>query len=229
MKKTAPESILVIDTSTSACCLAIKAGDRTVEDVEIVGRSHSEIILPKIMALLDGCELTLHDLQLIIFGQGPGSFTGLRIAVGVAQGLSFGLDIPLVPVSGLACLAQREYRKYGSESMLVAMEARKEEVYWGTFQIVEGIARPVSAECVIDVSDLSVIESGSWVGVGSGWKLKQKIEAGIGQAVKIVRTEVQLQPLDLLTLGLCYFKEGRYVQAEDAQPMYLREVYLRKV
>lgn len=224
-----PENVLVVDTSTSACCLAIKKGDELTEDFEIAGRSHSEIILPKIKSLLERCHLSPGDLQLIVFGQGPGSFTGLRIAVGVVQGLSFGLNIPLTAVSGLACLAQGEYRNHGSENILVAMAARQTEVYWAAFQVSEKIARPTVNECVVDVAALEPIENRDWVGVGEGWELKKEIEQSIGLQIEVTRTQVYPQPLDILELGLQKYQEGEIIAAEEAQPVYLRETFVRKI
>lgn len=218
-----PDNVLVVDTSTSACCLALKVKEKILEDFEIVGRSHSEVILPKIVSLLERSNLELEDLQLIIYGQGPGSFTGLRIAVGVVQGLAFGLDIPLVAVSGLAALAQGEFREHGGLNSLVAMTARKEEVYWGRYKISDGVAKLVSTECVVDVSDLEQLEQETWAGVGSGWVLRSEIEASIGQKVSVARTDLDLRPLDFLTLGLWKYVQGEFMAAEDAQPVYLRE------
>ena len=104
-------------------------------NVRMSGRSHSRDILPTITALLTKNKLSLRNLNYIVYGQGPGSFTGLRIAVGVVQGLAFGLNIPVVPVSSLACLAQAQYRRSGQQQIVSALHARKEEVYLGKYRI----------------------------------------------------------------------------------------------
>ena len=139
---------LVIDTSTEAQVLGLGLGDRIVEKFDIVGRDHSRIILDSIMALLDEEGIDKKQLELIVFGQGPGSFTGLRIAVGVVQGLAYGLGIPVVGVSTLACLAQGQYRLTGAANIVVAQSARKEEVFFGSYCISDGIAQLQGVEGV---------------------------------------------------------------------------------
>ena len=95
-------NILAIDTSSKACVLGIATGEENFTEQKIVDRSHSKIILPSIVDLVARAGLVNHDLDLIVFGQGPGSFTGLRIGVGIVQGLAFGLNIPVVAVSSMA-------------------------------------------------------------------------------------------------------------------------------
>ncbi|MDC6451124.1 tRNA (adenosine(37)-N6)-threonylcarbamoyltransferase complex dimerization subunit type 1 TsaB, partial [Pseudomonadales bacterium] len=98
-------NILAIDTSTTACVLGIRTEDTEITRFELIDRSHSLELLPRIVTILADANLDKNDIHLIVFGKGPGSFTGLRIAVGVTQGLAFGLDIPVVGVSTLACIA----------------------------------------------------------------------------------------------------------------------------
>ena len=106
-----PMNILAIDTSTTACVLGVRTEDTEITRFEQIDRSHSLELLPRIVTILADANLDKNDIHLIVFGKGPGSFTGLRIAVGVTQGLAFGLDIPVVGVSTLACIAQGRFRK----------------------------------------------------------------------------------------------------------------------
>lgn len=219
------ENILVIDTSSAYCCLALQTAQGLLDDSREVGRSHSEVLLPSIHNLLEKAEISLSDLDLLIFGQGPGSFTGLRITTGVIQGLAYGLSIPVIPVSVLAALAQRAHRLYSRDAILVALTARKEEVYWGGYSCSgkNGVAVPVVAEQVTDVAQLEQLDNRQWMGVGSGWALRDKIEQVIGVNVTEIDLDSTIQAEDLLTIGLDKYRLGQQITAEEAIPSYLRE------
>ena len=216
-------NILAIDTSSAACVTGVEFEGRRDNDVRLSGRSHSRDILPTITALLRKNKISLRNLNYIVYGQGPGSFTGLRIAVGVVQGLAFGLNIPVVPVSSLACLAQAEYRRSGQKQIVSALHARKEEVYLGLYQVQHQIVRIVTAETVTDVKDIKRKLDGDWVGVGDGWILREQLEAAFNIHMIRVETNVYPEPDALLDLGIDGFNSGRSIRAVDARPEYLRE------
>ncbi|HKI73242.1 MAG TPA: tRNA (adenosine(37)-N6)-threonylcarbamoyltransferase complex dimerization subunit type 1 TsaB [Pseudomonadales bacterium] len=216
-------NVLAIDTSTEAQVLGLGIGDSVVEKHDLVGREHSRIILASVVSLLAEHGIDKKQLDLIVFGQGPGSFTGLRIAVGVVQGLAYGLGIPVVGVSTLACLAQGQYRSSGATNIVVAQSARKEEVFFGSYTIVEGIAQLQGSEGVFDASQVPNQAFEHCVGVGSGWQLKDKLETALGVRATDVIIDALPRAADLLTLGLHAFENGEAVSALDAQPEYLRE------
>jgi len=221
-----PKKVLAIDTSTKACVLGLSdsvSGEiRTA--TEIVGRTHSEIILPKIMTLLKDCDITLEDVDLIVYGKGPGSFTGLRIGVGVVQGLAFGLDIPVVGISSLACLAQEVFRLENKSHAIVALSARLQEVYHGSYAEIDGFMSLVGKEGVCEASEMPQEDKElSWVGVGSGWALRSEIESGTQISVDNVFDIPHPNAIDLLSLGINAFQKGLFVDALSAQPEYLRE------
>ncbi len=190
-------------------------------------RSHSRDILPAIAELLARSGTDLDDLDAIAFGQGPGSFTGLRIAVGVVQGLAFGLGIPVVPVSTLACLAQAEFSRSGEGQIAVALHARKQEVFLGLYRAEDSAISAVSPETVIDVEDIEQTLSGEWVGVGDGWILREQLESAFGVRMKRIASEVYPDPHALLDLGIRHFEAGQTVSAVEARPEYLREQVAR--
>jgi tRNA threonylcarbamoyladenosine biosynthesis protein TsaB len=194
-----------------------------MENVSLSGRSHSRDILPNIVKLVQEAGAKLSDLDAIVFGKGPGSFTGLRITVGVVQGLGFGLQIPVIPVSTLACLAQGEFRESGSSSILVALSARQQEVYFGAYRIEDKIPILIGLEAVVEASDIPVQEYRDWVGVGDGWSLVKQIESAIGTSVSRVNLEVCPKPEDLLDIGLAKLTRGETIAAMEAAPEYLRE------
>lgn len=216
-------NVLALDTSSRALVVGLQTAEQRLDHFALLDRSHSREILPAITTLLAQAKLELRNLDLIVYGKGPGSFTGLRIAVGVVQGLAWGLDIPVVPVSTLACLAQGEYRVYGAGKIVVALTARKQEVFFGLYETDRGIVQPASREMVIDVDDVSPINGEGWVGIGSGWALKEKLERSLCVDMQYVRTEVWPRSTDLLDLGLTGFERGEAISANHATPEYLRE------
>ena len=216
-------NVLAIDTSSTACILGLQVGGNVFTDIRRSGRSHSRDILPSISSLLEVNGLTFEQLDYIVFGEGPGSFTGLRIAVGVVQGLGYGLDIPVVPVCSLACLAQSSYQKYGNEYNVVALHARQEEVYLGVYKIEKHTAKPIMREKVLDVNRIDFELTGEWIGVGDGWIFREQLEKSLNIDMVKIDTNIQIQPTALLTLGAASFKKGDFIDALSARPKYLRE------
>ena len=142
-------NILAIDTSTEACSAALLLGDEVRERFEIAPRRHSELILRMIDELFRESGLTLTSLAGLAFGRGPGSFTGVRIAAGVIQGLALGADLGVAPISTLAALAQGAHRQTGSRQVLSVIDARMGEVYWGIYELdASGIMCATQPECV---------------------------------------------------------------------------------
>jgi tRNA threonylcarbamoyladenosine biosynthesis protein TsaB len=216
-------NLLAIDTSSKSSVIGIQINDRRWTDVRFSDKSHSRDILPNIAGLLKQANTSLEDLNAIVFGQGPGSFTGLRITVGVVQGLGFGLNIPVVPVSSLAVLAQGEFRLSGATNIMVALKARKEEVYFGSYCIKNGIPQLVGKEMVVEASEVPKQTMGSWVGVGDGWQLRDQLETASGIRVEKIVLDVLPEPQDLLDIGAKEMQSGGGIDALQALPEYLRE------
>ncbi len=218
-------NILAIDTSSKACVLGIKTSSGLYVDETIVDRTHSKEILPRIIALLEKAGINKGELDLIVYGQGPGSFTGLRIGVGVVQGLAYGLDKPVVPVSSLACLAQKMYREHGAIASMVALTARNEEVYFGSYVIEVGIASLQGREGVFEASEIptQATVDGEWYGVGSGWQLQGQLVNAAGVSVDHVYPLEYPAAEDLIDLGIHGYNQGRAIDAMSALPEYLRE------
>src|SRR5688572_32721916 len=133
-------TILAVDAATEACTAALLAGSELRERYEVIGRGHAGRLLPMADELLREAGLSARDLDEVAFGRGPGGFTGLRIAAGIAQGLAAGGGRPIVPVSNLAAVAAGAARAHGQSHGLVCMDARMGQVYWAGFDCSE--ARP---------------------------------------------------------------------------------------
>ncbi|MFP6805791.1 MAG: tRNA (adenosine(37)-N6)-threonylcarbamoyltransferase complex dimerization subunit type 1 TsaB [Pseudomonadales bacterium] len=222
-------NLLAVDTSTVRSVVGLIIGERRHESVALSGRSHSRDILPTISSLVNDAGVKLSDLSCIAFGQGPGSFTGLRITVGVVQGLAYGLGIPVVPISSLAALAMGEYRRSGTTKLMVALAAREEEIYFGAYQIVDGIPVLRGWEMVVDASkapqpiDFQADDDDTWAGVGDGWVFRDEIELSTGISMGHLSLDVYPQANDLLDIGIARIKIGETIDAMAARPEYLRE------
>ena len=181
--------ILAIETGTEACSAALLLNEDLRELHELAPRKHAELILPFVDRLLAAAELRLNDLDAIALGRGPGSFTGVRIAASVAQGLAFGADIPIVPVSSLAALALDAYSEFGLPTVVAALDARMGEIYVGAFAFdALELGQPMIEEQVCPAQALRLQISNSCLGVGTGFEsYRQQLTEVLGaQLTKIV-------------------------------------------
>lgn len=217
--------ILAIDTSTEACSAAVWIDGRRLERYQLAPGGHSKLILPMIEELFAESGLSLRKMDAVAFGRGPGSFTGLRIAAGVAQGLAFGADLPVVPVSTLHAVAQAAHETRGRTHVLVALDARMGEVYWGGYELgADGRINRVVGECVSPAARVPLPQSGVWFGAGPGWGV---YGAALAQRVDtlVTATDPDLFPraVSLLPIAAAAVARGETVTAEQAQPVYLRD------
>ncbi|MFT4676350.1 MAG: tRNA threonylcarbamoyladenosine biosynthesis protein TsaB [Candidatus Azotimanducaceae bacterium] len=223
-------NILAVDTSTRACVLGVRSdvsgegGENTWTDETVLDRTHSKEILPRIEALLQSAKVDKSELDLLVYGQGPGSFTGLRIGVGVVQGLAYGLGIPVLGVSSLACLAQRHLRQGGHRHAIVALTARHTEVYFGAYGESQGLMQLLSKEGVFEAEEIPPQDVNQrWIGVGGGWQLADSLRRAAAVEVDQVYLTDYPTAVDLLDLGEAGLAMGHSRPAEQALPEYLRE------
>lgn len=212
--------LLSLDTSTHACSAALFIDGEISERFEFTPKAHTKLLLPMISSLLAEAELNLTQLDALAFGCGPGSFTGLRIATGVVQGLAFGADLPVVPVSTLAALAQ----PFLPELAFVAMDARIGEIFWGVYQKnADGFMELVGKEAVLPVSQIEFPHKNA-LGIGSGWQVyKQELTQQTLNLVSEIHSDVLPRASEIAKLGVYAFQRGLIVLAENAQPVYLRD------
>jgi tRNA threonylcarbamoyladenosine biosynthesis protein TsaB len=219
-------NIIALDTSTAACSAALMLGDELRQRFEIAPRVHSSLILPMIDSLLDEAGIDLAKIDAIAFGQGPGSFVGVRIAAGVTQGIAYAADLPVVAVSSLAACAQG----ITAENVLVAFDARMNQIYWGAYSLDDGgIVRLQGEEQVISPNVVKSPANGDrWIGAGNGWKVYSEV---LQQNMKLVtqwHSDAYPNAKDVARIGAYYFSIGRVVKAQDAIPVYLRDNVARK-
>ncbi len=216
--------ILAIETSTEACSAALLCNGAIKEQYQIAPRGHGELILGMVDLLLANAQLKPRQLDAVAFGRGPGAFTGVRIATSVAQGIAFGADLPVVPVSTLKTMAQGAYRLHGYEKLLCAMDARMSEVYFAAYTREGDEFKCAAEERVCRPDDVPRMnDHAPWVGIGNGWGVYGDVLSQ--RQPGVIHQDGQTLPraLDAVVLAEQLYKAGRIVSAEEALPVYLRD------
>jgi tRNA threonylcarbamoyladenosine biosynthesis protein TsaB len=218
--------ILAIDTSTEACSCALNIEGSVSELFEILPRQHANKLLPMIKQLLASQNLAFADLDAVAYGQGPGSFTGLRIAAGVTQGLAFGLGLPAIPVSSLASLAFQVKSKLAEGAAFCTLDARIDEVYWGFYRLNDGDIQLIGNEGLCKPELLPVElpgKSGSIFGAGSGMNFHSRMPETYRDRICEFNSELYPRAGSIAALAGSYYDLGKVQTPEQVQPVYLRD------
>ena len=218
--------LLALDTATEACSVALNLDGEVIEHFDVIPRRHSRELLPMLDELLAKAGVAIGDMDALAFGCGPGAFTGLRVATAMVQGLAFAVDLPVIPVSTLAALAQQGLREQGARHVLSAIDARMGEVYWGAFSEQDGLMLPVQEEVVIAPEKVPVPAAQQvWFGMGTGWAFRDQMTAKVTGCMVDTYPHAQ----DIALLAVRDFQQGKCLPAEQAMPVYLRDkVALKK-
>ena len=225
--------ILAIDTATEACSVALQDPTASYAEFELCPREHTQRILPMVRDILDRAATKLADIDVLAYGRGPGSFTGVRIGIGIAQGLALGAALPMVGVSTLATMAQGAWRRTGATRVLAAIDARMGEVYWAEYVRDEsGVWQGEASEAVLKpeaVAERLTGLSGEWATVGTGWLAWPDLAQNSGLVLRDGETTLP-EAEDMLPLAYQAFSAGKAVPVEQAEPVYLRnEVTWKKL
>ena len=216
-------NLLALDTSTEFLSLALQVGDekgcdKTYTHYQHAGQAASQLVLPQIQALLDSANIKLQDLDGIAFGAGPGAFTGVRVACGVAQGLGFGANLPVVGVNTLLALAQTS----GEDKVIACLDARMGEIYHAAFERKNGEWIEQSPTIVCKPEAVPILE-GVWNGVGSGWAAYGEVLSAIyAQNLAQVLPNATPTAQAILQLAAPIFAAGLAKPASEAAPIYIR-------
>jgi tRNA threonylcarbamoyladenosine biosynthesis protein TsaB len=212
--------ILALDTSTEYCSLALWLDGEIVERDVLAGQRHSEMILPMLKELLQGAGLELAALNGVAFGSGPGSFTGLRIACGVAQGLAIGAGLPVAGICTLEALAAGT----GDDRVIACLDARMGEVYHASYERRKDVWYEHSPPGLFAPRDVPLPEAGEWTGCGSGFLAHgEALRTRHGGLLKDVLPEVHPHARDIAALGADRFAKGGGVAPDLAAPLYIRD------
>ena len=214
--------ILAIDTSTETCAVALGDGGTWDERSVVAGNRHSDLLLPMIRELLAEHGATLARLDGIAFGAGPGAFTGLRIACGVAQGLALGAGLPLVGVSTLEALAETARQRHAAGKVIAALDARAQEVYVAAYRH-DGMRWHESvAPAVIGPAAVTLPEDGGWMGAGNGFTAYPALRERCLPLLAACEPTLSPTATAIGTLALPRLAASEGVAARDAAPIYLR-------
>ncbi|HQT01383.1 MAG: tRNA (adenosine(37)-N6)-threonylcarbamoyltransferase complex dimerization subunit type 1 TsaB [Hydrogenophilales bacterium 16-64-46] len=212
--------LLVLDTSTEWCSTALWLDGAVHARRELAEQRHSSLILPMVDALLKEADITLRALDGIGYGAGPGSFTGLRIACAVTQGLAFGADLPVVGISTLESLAAQTDAK----RVLTLLDARMAEVYWAAYDRDGEDWRAVVEPRLALPDSVFVPDGADWVGAGNGFAV---LDAGLRADItaKLLRLGATLMPdaAAMAPLAARAFARDEGRDAAEAAPIYLRD------
>lgn len=232
-------TFLALDTATEACSVALLRGGEKIHLEQFAQREHTQHILPMVDEILALAEINLHQVDALVFGRGPGSFTGVRIGAGIAQGLAFGADLPVIPVSNLAAMAQAAYVQYQAENVLTAIDARMNEVYLAQWQVQKVRSdfgtfldwQSIIAEQVCGPSRVLELAAkhkyDNIVLAGTGWAAYPELtETSLGKSTDITLPSA----LYLLDLALPKWFVGETINPLAIEPIYLRnEVTWKKL
>lgn len=214
--------LLAIDTATERCSVALRVEGQTIERSIELPRGHADLVLPMVDDVLKEGGLQLRDLDGIAYGRGPGAFTGVRIAVGVVQGLAFGADLATVGVSNLAAVAQQVAAREG-DRILVCMDARMEQVYWSIFVREPGneLVSSLAPERV-DAPD-AVIDGDYTVLAGTGFRAYSGLMSRLTRPDRRIVQTALPRATEIALLAEAEFRAGRARPAADAEPVYVRD------
>lgn len=217
--------LLAFETATEACSAALYIDGEVGEVFQFAPREHTRLLLDMIDGLLAEAGLAPAQLDALAFGRGPGAFTGVRIATGVAQGIAYAADLPVVPVSTLAALAQGGKREFGWTRVAAAIDARMNEVYWAAYSANDaGLMVAHSDELVCAAEQVPMLDGTDWHGIGSGWQTFAEA-LNLRQQGRVLDWQGEYLPhaQDVAVLAVDAFAKGLAVSAREALPVYLRD------
>lgn len=218
--------ILAFNTVTELCSVALIVDQKIYSHNILAPRLHAEKILPMINQLLVDTGVSLKSLDCIVFDQGPGSFIGVRIGISIAQGLSFGSDLPLVSVSSLEVLAQKAWRMFSAKYVISTIYAYMHKLYWAyyyrdinnNFWICERY--PCLVTEAIVKKTIEVLK-GQWIYVCTGWNNNQQLKSCIDKSVSVRFTKIMLpEAQDMLFLGIHAWNNKQLLTPDQLKVIY---------
>ncbi|MGB5621684.1 MAG: tRNA (adenosine(37)-N6)-threonylcarbamoyltransferase complex dimerization subunit type 1 TsaB [Gammaproteobacteria bacterium] len=217
-------NILALETATDRCSVALAVAGTLCCRQSSEPRIHARRVLGMVDECLSEAGLAPANVDLITFGCGPGSFTGVRIATAVVQGLALGLECPVVPVSTLAAAAVGVCRQRGGSRVAVCVDARMDECYWGLYTVTDkGVAELLGEESVSGPDALPRPPAPGWLGVGSGWHRYPELARRMDADVEVLEPDLLPEARDLIKTARAAYDRGEAVAADAAMPVYLRE------
>ena len=220
-------NLLAIETATETCSVALAMNGELMQRYRHAPRQHAELLLPWVQDLLAEAEIGFDSVDAIAFSRGPGSFTSLRIGIGVVQGLAWASDCPVIPVSSLAATAQVAAED-GVKSALVALDARMNEVFTGFYRLNDnGIMTAEVKESVCGPDRVQLPDDPDTIAVGIGFERYPQLHEKAGRLAGI-RPDTWPDALSVIKLAQEWLLSHEALPAEMAQPVYLRDNVAQK-
>lgn len=222
--------LLSIEAAADGCSVALSMDDGSIiSRFEQAPRMHSRVLYPMLDSVLAEAGIKPLDLDAVVFGKGPGSFTGLRIAAATAQGIGFGADLPLIGVSTLQAMAQQSQSESPkAQNVITILDARMNELYFGCYAWNQELLLmvPVCDDFIapVDIADLPVTSTpNTTIGCGNGWALEEKLSENIKASASKTLPELVPQAQFLLPDALNQWNNKQLLAPEDVELVYLRE------
>lgn len=213
---------LAIDTATEACSVALQTQEHSYTRFEVCPQQHSQKLLPMVDEVLKEADIRLQDVELLAYGRGPGSFTGVRIATGMIQGLALGSGLPVAGISTLQTMAQQAMQTTNASVVAAAIDARMGEVYFGVFQRQDDIAILVGEERVCSPADAAAAldERADYTKVGTGWAAYPELSTLLNNEDVAIHYPNASAMIALAEVAL---RDGVTTDAMGITPVYLRD------
>lgn len=218
-------TLLALDTSTEACSCALLHNAEVVERYEMVPRQHTRLMLPMIDSMMASSGLRFADLDAIAFGMGPGSFTGLRIAAGITQGLAFAADLPVLPVSTLAAVALQAAAE-DDTLVLSCLDARIDEIYWGWYHVRSGMPTLLGEErlCQPEAIPAELPRRHTHLQIaGNGLLYRERLPASLLANIDVCKPDLLPRSSAIVRIAAQLWHDGRAIAPELVNPVYLRD------
>ncbi len=212
-------NLLAVETSTELCSVALLRGGELFLEEALAENRHSEILVPMIRKLFERSHLTARQMDAFGFGQGPGSFTGIRIACGIVQGLAFAAKRPVVPIPSLLALAEQS----NEERVIAAVDARMGEAYLAAYARNGDDWDEVIAPRLVDAISLPPLPGRRWAATGSGFDCHAWLREAYRDSVEMRFEEDLPRAGAVARLAVRRFARGAGIAAADAAPLYLRD------
>lgn len=215
--------LIAFDTATEWCTAALWVDGEVAFREERAGQRHSELLVPMVMDLLAEAGLKLGQLDGLAYGMGPGSFTGLRIACGVAQGLALGGNVPVLGASTLEALAEEAWMAQGADRVLVCLDARMNEVYTGIYLRQDAYWTSLAGPLVCPPEATPMPAEAGFLGAGPGFAVYPGLMALGREKLRDVDTRLIPHARAIAQLAAPRFARGEGLPPEAAQPLYIRD------
>lgn len=220
--------ILAIEAASDSCSVALQYNGETLQRLESAPRMHSRLLYPMLNSVMEEAGLRPNQLDAVAFVNGPGSFTGLRIAAATAQGIGYACDIPLLGISTLQAMAQQAYETHNASNVLSIMDARMNEIYLGhyAYDAETQLMAPVTQDKIAPVNTTlseAGVQTEQAYGCGHGFKLGEQLDASITDACSDIDPEQVLEAKSLLPKAGYLFENNQTLKPEEVELVYLRE------